>query len=358
LLVSRWRQSTRWEFWPPWIFYAPLVPYLSYLAAKHRGITTFTAANPAIEGGGFVRESKFDILQGLAGANEYVARSELIRGDRPLHQKIAAAMRFMATHNVTYPVVLKPNFGQRGSGVAVVRSAEALETCLRESAVDTIIQEHIGGAEFGIFYYRLPSEPRGRILSITEKKFPFVIGDGRRTLEQLILDDERAVCAARLYLERLKSRLNSVPAAEETVSLAELGTHCRGAMFLDGRWAWTQALEARFDEIARAFHGFYFGRFDVRVYGGIDAFRAGDGFKVIELNGVTSEATHIYDPSTPLLQAYRVLMEQWRIAFEIGAENRRLGVSGTPLSHLARLTREYMRISEQHLPEQPIANLL
>ena len=40
--------------------------------------------------------------------------------------------------------------------------------------------------------------------------------------------------------------------------------------------------------------------FDVRVYGGLDAFRAGDG---IELNGVTSQATHIYDPSTPLRQA-------------------------------------------------------
>jgi hypothetical protein len=96
------------EFWPTWLFYTPVVPYLGYLAAKHRGLTTFTAANPAIEGGGFVRESKFDILQGLAGAGEYVARSELIRGDRPVRQKVAAAMRFMATHDVTYPLVLKP----------------------------------------------------------------------------------------------------------------------------------------------------------------------------------------------------------------------------------------------------------
>jgi RimK-like ATP-grasp domain len=323
---------------------------------KHGGVTTFTAANPAIEGGGFVRESKFDILQGLARAGSYVARSALIRGDRPLHQKTAVAGRFMARYGVSYPVVLKPNYGQRGSGVVVVRSAEALETCLRGSSVDTIIQEHIEGAEFGVFYYRLPSEPRGRIFSVTEKKFPFVVGDGRRTLEQLILDDDRAVCAPGIYFERFRSRLDSVPAAEEMVPLAELGTHCRGAMFLDGRWAWTGALDERFDEIARAFDGFYFGRFDVRVYGGIDAFRAGEGFKVIELNGVTSEATHIYDPSTALLDAYRVLMEQWRIAFAIGGENRRRGVCVTPLSHLTRLTREYMRISEQHLPEQPITN--
>src|SRR3954452_3123448 len=235
LFVSRWRRSTQWEFWPSWIFYAPLVPYLAYLGAKYGGMTTFTAAHPGIEGGGFVRESKFDILQGLAGSSQYVARAALIRGDRPLRQKIEGARRFMATHDVSCPVVLKPNYGQRGSGVVVVRSAEALETCLEETSADTIIQEHIGGLEFGIFYYRRPSEPRGRILSITEKQFPSVIGDGRRTLEQLILDDDRTVCAAPVYLERFKSRLHRVPATDQMVSLAELGTHCRGAMFLDGR---------------------------------------------------------------------------------------------------------------------------
>jgi hypothetical protein len=353
LLVSRWRRSTRWEFWPPWLFYAPLVPYLGYLAAKHRSMTVFTAANPAIEAGGFVRESKFDILQGLAGAGEYLARSALIRGDCRLHEKVAAAMQFMTRHRLAFPIVLKPNHGQRGSGVVIVRSAASLQTSLRKSSVDTIVQEHVGGAEFGVFYYRMPSEPRGRIFSITEKKFPFVVGDGTRTLEELILDDERAVCVARLYLKRFRSCLGRVPAASEKVWLAELGTHCRGAMFLDGAHVWTQALEQRFDQIAQAFDGFYFGRFDVRVHGAVDAFRAGEGFKIIELNGVTSEATHIYDPSTPLLRAYRVLLEQWRIAFEIAAENRRRGLRPTPVSDLVRLTLEYMRIAERHLPEMP-----
>lgn len=351
LVVSRWRRTTRWEFWPPWLFYAPLVPYFGYLSATHRGFTTFTAANPAIEGGGFVRESKFDILRGLAGAGEYIARSRLVQGDRTAADKLWAVTQFMREHALSFPIVLKPNYGQRGSGVVIVRSAAMLDACLRASQVDTIVQEHVPGAEFGVFYYRRPSERRGHIFSITEKRFPAVVGDGRRTLEELILDDDRAVCAARLYLARFTSRLRTIPAAGETVALAELGTHCRGAMFLDGAHAWTRILEDRFDQIARAFDGFYFGRFDVRVHADIDALRRGEGFKVIELNGVTSEATHIYDPSTPLLHAYRVLMDQWRLAFEIGAENRRRGVKTTPLSRLARLTREYMRIAEHHLPE-------
>ena len=189
--------------------------------------------------------------------------------------------------------------------------------------------------------------------SVTEKTFPTVTGDGRHTLEDLILHDDRAVCAARLYCERHRDRLLQIPAVGESIALAELGTHCRGAMFLDGRGVLTPALEKRFDAIARGFDGFYFGRFDVRAAEGIEAFREGDGFKIIELNGVTSEATHIYQPGTPLTAAYRVLMEQWRLAFEIGADNRRRGVAPTPVRVLVKLARDYRQTARAHLSERP-----
>ena len=67
-------------------------------------------------------------------------------------------------------------------------------------------------------------------------------------------------------------------------------------------------------------------------------FRRGRNFKVVELNGVTSEATHIYDPAHGLLHAYKVLFRQWRLAFEIGAQNRARGTRPTPLIELLRLT--------------------
>ena len=52
----------------------------------------------------------------------------------------------------------------------------------------------------------------------------------------------------------------------------------------------------------------------------------GRNLKIVELNGVTSEATHIYDPKLSLFDAYRVLFRQWRIAFELGDLNRRWGI--------------------------------
>jgi hypothetical protein len=115
-----------------------------------------------------------------------------------------------------------------------------------------------------------------------------------------------------------------------------LGTHCRGAIFLDGAWVRTEALEAAFDRISQDFVGFYFGRYDVRTPA-VEDFKQGRNFKIVELNGVTSEATHIYDPQNSLWAAYQILFAQWRLAFEIGARNRARGVQPTPLKTLVRL---------------------
>ncbi|HEX5085377.1 MAG TPA: VTT domain-containing protein [Blastocatellia bacterium] len=350
MLVSSWRRMTRWEFWPPWIFYPPVICYIVYLMLKHRSLTVFTAANPAIIGGGFVGESKIAILRGLSQAEGFVARAALIAVSLDYDARIRMAEKFMAWRGLGFPIVLKPDQGQRGSGVAVVRSQVELNDYLRRAAVDTIIQEYEHGSEFGVFYYRIPGEDRGQIFSITEKRFPVVVGDGESALERLILKDERAVCMARLYLHKQRDRLWETPAAGERVQLVELGTHCRGAIFLDGGWVKTESLEEVFDQISRGFEGFYFGRFDVRTPA-VEEFKQGKNFKIIELNGVTSEATHIYDPKNSLLKAYKTLCSQWRIAFEIGARNLKRGARPTPISAMARLLVEYRRQARSHLTE-------
>ncbi|MCI0349229.1 MAG: hypothetical protein L0Z53_07385, partial [Acidobacteriales bacterium] len=197
-------------------------------------------------------------------------------------------------------------------------------------------------AEFGVFYYRYPNASNGHIFSVTEKRFPCVTGNGKSSLERLILDDARAVCMARFYLNQLTQRLRDVPKAGESVQLVELGTHCRGAVFLDGSWVRTEALEAAIDRISKMYDGFCFGRYDIRTPC-VEDFKQGRNFKVVELNGVTSEATHIYDPKNSLLKAYQVLFAQWRIAFEIGAQNRQRSARPTPLRTLAGLLLEFKR---------------
>ena len=343
LLIGRLGRLLRWEFWPSWVFYPPVVFYICFLGLKHRSLTLFTSANPAIEEGGFVGESKGKILRGLGKEHEshsLIAAWSLLEKSLSQETRMDRALQFMHGHRLSFPVVLKPDSGERGSGVVVVRSVTEMEDYLRLAAGrDIIIQEHIAGLEFGVFYFRYPQSERGAVFSITTKLFPCVIGDGESTVEHLILKDDRAVCMARTYIDAQGDRLWYVPAKGESVQLIEIGTHCLGSIFLDGSEIRTEKMERAIDQLARGFEGFYFGRFDIRTPSLTD-FRQGENFKVIELNGVTSEATSIYDPKNSLLTAYRVLFSQWRIAFEIGTQNRARGFKVASFRRLCRLVFE------------------
>jgi hypothetical protein len=46
-----------------------------------------------------------------------------------------------------------------------------------------------------------------------------------------------------------------------------------------------------------------------------------EGIRVIGLNGLTSEASHIYHPHTHHHTAYHTLASQWRQTIEIGNHN-------------------------------------
>lgn len=338
LALGAWRRLTRWEFWPMWLFYPPVVLSVARLAVQHRSLTLFTAVNPGIPAGGFIGESKWDIYQALGGETcVELPKTARLLASEPADRRIATARAFMSAHGLSWPVVLKPDAGQRGFGVAIVRGDEQLEDYLRATGTDTLVQEHIAGVEYGLFYVRRPSDPRGFLFSITHKKPLDVFGDGRRTLEELILDDDRAVCMAPTHLARHSARGMEVPAQGERVRLVEIGTHSRGAVFLDGAEVRTPALEAAVDRLSQGFRGgFYFGRYDVRA-SDTDALRAGR-FKIIELNGATSEAVHIYDPKNTVTYAWRVLREQWRLCYEIAAAN---AAAGAKVSTIRELMDDY-----------------
>ena len=343
-LIGRWRRLSRWEFWPPYLFYPPVIAYIFYLGIKFRSLTLFTAANPAIPAGGFVGESKHQILDYSQNADLWLPCFTLLDSAERA-QRVAQAEQFMRIRGLRFPVVLKPDAGQRGSGVSIVRSSSQLREYLTRASFPAILQEYIPGEEYGVFYSRYPGAARGRVFSVTEKHMPVLIGDGTHTLEELVLADDRAVCMSDFYLRKNSERAQHVPAAGERVQLVEIGTHCRGAIFLDGSDTITPALEEAIEQIVRCFDGFYFGRLDIRVPCRQD-FMAGRNIKVVELNGVTSEATHIYDPKFSVLDAYRVLFQQWRIAFEIGHLNRERGARPTPVAELIRAAREYRRVSK------------
>jgi membrane protein DedA with SNARE-associated domain len=326
--VARWR---RWEFWPMWLFYAPVALYVARLAWRHGGLGTITAANPGIPDGGTVGESKAAIL-GRLPADAVVPFALIDEG--ALDRRVDALRRALSDKGWTPPLVLKPDVGQRGAGVKLVKTHDEVETCLRHQNGSVIVQPyHPGPFEAGVFYYRIPGASRGRIFSITDKRFPFIVGDGESTIEELIWRHPRYRMQAGQFIRRHRAVRSHVLEPGRRFQLGFAGNHAQGALFLDGGHLMTPALENRIDEIARGHPGFFVGRFDIR-YSNEALFKAGRDVAIVELNGATAESTDIYDPSRTLLDAYRQLFRQWSIVFQIGAANRS---GGAPVSSRRRL---------------------
>ena len=328
ILSSKLRRAIRWEFWPMWLFYIPLVFYAIYLAIRFRGLT-FLSVNPGLPMSGLIGERKAQSLLQLKGS-PYLARYELLDSIPSIDKRSKQAKAIMVNLGVDYPVVLKPDFGQRGADVAVIRNDIELRTYLQKTRTSVLVQEYIGGEEFGVFYMRYPMEERSLVYSITEKTFPVVVGDGKSTLEELLMSNSRTHYMAEFLLELHKDKLTKVFRVGEEFKVVEIGSHCRGSVFLDGNQYITPELEKTIDDMSQKIEGFNFGRYDIRVENA-SLLSDGKGIKVLEVNGVTSESTNMYDPNNSVLDAYKVLFRQWREAYEIGDQAIKKGAKAVSL---------------------------
>lgn len=333
---ARYARVRRWEFWPRWLFYLPLLPFWVLLALKHWSATIWTAANTCMPHGGVVGERKSDILSRLPGWA--VVPFELIDAAEG-GARVAQFGRLVRERGWAFPLIAKPDVGERGEGFRLLLDFATAEAALREHSEALLIQPyHAGPFEAGVFYVRPPGSSRGKIFSITDKYFPRVIGDGYSNVRTLLWADARYRIQAGTFLSRLGPLAERVPRAGEPVALAAAGNHCQGTLFRDGSHLLTPALERAIDEIALRIEGFHFGRFDIR-YENVEEFKRGERLAIIELNGVLSESTNIYDPSNSLFRAYLTLAKQWLLAFDIGAANARRGARVTGVLELLRAVR-------------------
>ncbi len=337
------------EFWPQQIFYAPIVLYWLWLSLKHGGFTLPTAANPSFPFGGWIGESKDAVLKNAGEhARRHIAR--WVSFDRaenvPVDRTMRAALLLARKSRIGFPLVAKPDKGCRGAGVRRVRNESELANYIATfpAGERVVLQELVDfEAEAGVFYVREPGAPRGKIISLTLKYFPYVHGDGRSTIRELIEEDSRANALRHIYLPRHAHRLEQVLPPGEPYRIAFAGSHSRGTIFRDGNRYVTAALTDAFDEIAKDIDGLHFGRFDVR-FASIDELCQGRNFKILEVNGAGAEATHIWDRRTKLAEAYRTLVRQYALLWKIGAENARRGYAPARLFELLRAWRQEARL--------------
>ena len=336
----RWARIRHWEFWPGWLYYIPIVLWILLCGLRFRHWTAFSATNPGMDNGSVVGERKSHMLLALQQARpDLLPRTELL--DAELDKALASVRQLGEEQG--WPLVLKPNIGQRGRGVAIVHSLAEAEAYLHVASFAVLTQAYVEGQEYGIFLRRLPGRPDFEISSITHKALPFLSGNGRDNLRTLILAHPRAWLIAPMLFERHREQLGRVLKESEDFQLVELGAHCRGSEFRDGSDCHSPALLQTMQALAHALPGFDFGRIDLRCPDA-QSLRAGKAIQVLEINGVTSEPAHYYHPGTSYWRGLAGFCAHWTRAFALGRDNlRQQRATALPPLRLLQLFREDLR---------------
>ena len=302
----------KWEFWPIWIVYLPVAAYLFLKGLMKGCLSYFLSANPGLEFGGLVEYSKSAMLMGIP--SKYLPASHYFPGI-PAVTEVEEAMRNL---DLSYPIFLKPDMGERGRGVQRIGSRAELESYLRNARPALILQEDITyNLECGVLVIKDPLSAAVHISSIVIKEPLSVRGDGLSTLATLIRRGERTRYHRKILHGLYRSELDEVPSSGEERILMDIGNHARGSTFRNGNSHISPALCNVFAPLMDCIANFYLGRFDVKARN-FRALEAGE-FTIIEINGVNSEPAHIYELG--IFSAWAALLAHWRTVSKISRAN-------------------------------------
>ncbi len=315
----------KWEFYPMWAVYAPVALYAISLAARARSLLFFSAVNPDMEAGGLFGASKYRQLAYLP--DFLIPKTILIEKNTNL-EKILDKLQ---EAKIDFPMIAKPDRSERGKGVVLIKTRHELflnyhrHSDLNDANYDYLLQEYIEyGFEAAVFVYKLPNETQFRLPSLTFKTFLHVVGDGKTSLNDLILQNFRA----KMVYQRLKGyfseKLNDIVPKNEIMFLEPIGNHNRGTTFVNANEYITPKLAAIFNDIAQHLPDFHYGRFDLRAPS-FEDFMAGKNLKIMEVNGANAEPVHIYDPTTTPLEGWKTMLAYWSVIFKIAQNNRKNG---------------------------------
>src|SRR5688500_11580739 len=171
-----------WEYWPVYIFNIPVLFTWLWNALRSRDLFFFTLTNPGIETGGFFGESKSQILRHIPDA----FKPKTVLWEAPVHEDEIEEL--FNKSGLRFPVIVKPEIGERGWHVARIYSMQELKDHVRSHPIDLILQPYVDmPMEVSIMVYQMPDGSKSEVTSICQKEFLHVRGDGRSTIEQLIL---------------------------------------------------------------------------------------------------------------------------------------------------------------------------
>lgn len=318
-----WQRIYQYEFWPFWVFYGALTPLYLLYAIRAKSLMYFCNVNPHLRFGGFYDYPKYELIQQLP--KKYIPET------------LSISQKNISTFQPPYyPIVVKPNKGERGKDVAILYHPTDWENYKKTVKEELILQELIDfPLEFGLFYIRYPDQEKGYVWSITGKEFLAVKGDGKKNLRRLIAENPRTHGQEKELYLKFSNRLDEVLEVGETLQLSKIGNHFKGTTFLDASHLITEKLNQKVDEIIQTLPDFFYGRLDVKTKS-IEDLQQGN-FIILELNAANSEATQLYDPQYSVFRAWAIAAELLEIQFQIAQQNKQRGFAYLAWQPLAKV---------------------
>jgi len=325
-----------YEYWPMWAFYLPLIPVIFLFGLIKRHFFFFTNANPGIDSfGGFFFDSKDVIDRKIAAI--YRPKSYLIS---PFESEDKLET-FITNLDLSFPIIIKPDAGERGKGVIKIFTKLDLRSNLAEIKTDYLVQDYVTHQlEYGVFVSYIPNKSNYKVISLTEKRFFTVVGDGKSTIDELIRNKERGLVFYKQIKERSTYAMDYVPNVDEICVIHTMGNHCNGTEFINRNHQISEALELSMNKLMVGMSGIYYGRFDIKAASLEDLNNLID-IKILEFNGITAEPIHIYDNSFGYLKSLLSFLNSWKYLYKVSNYNKLRGVQ--PVKHVEMLRKIRLR---------------
>jgi len=226
-----------------------------------------------------------------------------------------------------FPVIAKPEMGVTGLAIKKCNNLLELNAYMSIACNESIrIESYVDRAmEFGVMFYYYPVTGKPEV-SIIEKRYPRVIGDGQSTLEKLI--DNTALKNQFIRRDEIKRSfdrsLDKVLEKGEVVVLDYVGNASNGSSFHRINVPTDDSKIKRFlVEHLYVQASICFTRLDIKANSLNDLLDC--DFLIIEHNGVKSEPLNIFIKDATLISRYRAYKHHWRSMRLISEEQRALG---------------------------------
>ena len=280
---------------------------------KYKSFTYFSICNPSIDLGGMLDDRKTDI---------YALLPKNIVPITTIISSKSATKAFIKNNNLNYPFIIKPNVGLKGYKVTKIRDSKELDSFLENHNVterEWLFQEYLDhNKEYALLFYKYPTSKKYGIHSFIEKVYPYVVGDGKSQLIELINDYKNPFLEKDSVIKKFDKRLSEIPIEGEKVVLDVIGNYSRGAKFYNRINCVNARMENMISEIFQNVEGLNFFRIDLKS-NSIEDFLQGK-FKILEINGMKSEPLHIYDPQSSFKTNKATIKKHWEIVSDIVSE--------------------------------------